>query len=508
MPIYSFVNSPRKRPRLRTGRMQTNSQYHLLPGNQQVKGINLAHPTPLDVEYITANPDTVWADMWQSWQWDVIKARIDKCVAAGANTVRQMGSTQAVLGEFITREQYLARWSQLIDYCASVGLYVYACGGDGYTSPGYDNFSVYSVSMPTELVAELAALGALLQTKTNVMGFDVWNENPLSSLRSTAAAAVRAVTDIPITFSTFQTSIGDKSYHASIDDDVDYFDHHIYLYSRVTDINGYWGSGEDKPLLIGEFGRQVSDGDVSTRFAQVRTTVETALSGGRVVAGALVWQIQDYSAETYGLYDADGNVKADHYNGWNALPSTFAASDTSVVSDSFNRANDGSGLGTADSGQTWTNRVGVLGVNSNRCYPQTLVGDTALATIESGMTDVVAKITPVTYVTVGRFIGVVARYQDASNYYLAQSDGVKTQLYKRLAGTYTQLGSDAAALSANNVLELRCQGSAISLWANGVQLVSVTDTSLTSGTQVGIIVGGFSDATSLRMDSFSAVAAT
>jgi hypothetical protein len=174
----------------------------------------------------------------------------------------------------------------------------------------------------------------------------------------------------------------------------------------------------------------------------------------------------------------------------------------STITDSFNRANNGATLGTADTGQAWTNQVGVLGVNSNTCYPATLSANEALATLDSTITDVKVKLTPTTMSTAGRFASVVGRYADNNNYYLAQTDTSNSQLYKRVAGTYTQLGSDAAAVAAGTVLELRCVGSTISLWGNGVELVSVTDTDLTAGTNCGVRVGG-AGSTVLRMDTFS-----
>ncbi len=180
----------------------------------------------------------------------------------------------------------------------------------------------------------------------------------------------------------------------------------------------------------------------------------------------------------------------------------FGVAGFSTITDSFNRANDGSSLGTADTGQAWTSRVGVLGVNTNTCYPATLSANEALSTLDSTITDVKVKITPTTLSTVGRFVGVVGRYADNNNYYLAQSDGSVSQLFKRVAGTYTQLGTDAAAVTVSTVLELRCVGSTISLWGNGVSLISVTDTSLTAGTNCGIRVGG-AGSTVLRMDTFS-----
>ena len=56
-------------------------------------------------------------------------------------------------------------------------------------------------------------------------------------------------------------------------------------------------------------------------------------------------------------------------------------------------------------------------------------------------------------------------------------------LFKRSTGNWTQLGSSVgvAALPAGTQLQVKAVGSTISFLLNGVQKISVTDTSLTGG---------------------------
>jgi hypothetical protein len=464
-----------------------------------VKGANIVMP------YQGASSDrpTVWAEMWETWDWSAIKAKIDLSKTAGCNTIRVMGSVQAVMADMVDQATYLGHWSQLIEHTNGIGMYVYACGGDGYDGPGYDNFSTYAVNDPTGYVAELVALAELLDTKPNIMGFDVWQENPLYSLRSTAAAAVRAVTDIPITFSTFADAIQSTTYRDTVRSDVDFFDHHIYTFNRAEDISGYWSTTEFKPLLFGEFGTTIGNADAATKYATLRGSVEFVADGERSCAGAVVWHIQDYSTETfnyYGLYEADGDARTSHLSNFQLFPTTF---DTNVVAgqilDTFTRPDTGAGLGTSDSGHVWTHDVGLMGVSLVRGYPQTLVSSEAISTVPFTSTDHVVKITPKT-VGSSRYVGVVGRFVDSDNYYLAQTDDTGSQLWKKVAGTFTQLGSTAAVVAVDTVLELRCSGSTISLWGNGSQLIWVTDTSLTTGTRTGIRIG--SSTTAPRFDTF------
>lgn len=322
MRFSSQVTARRNtKPRKKTGRMRTASPYHLLPGGQQIRGANLVVPFKTDTGY-----DTIWAETWAEWNWADFQARIDLAKSTGCNTVRHVGSYQAVIAGYLSLETYLAQWSQLIDYCESVGLYVMAMGGDGYDAPGYDRWSTYSVSNPNDIVAQAVALGSLLQTKVNIAGYDVWGENPLHSLRSTAAAAVRAVTDVPISFSTWQHGIHAITMRNTIRADCDFYDFHIYDFTRCTRISEYWTAEEDKPCVFNEFSTLESNNDVAEKFGTLETTLRTVTDGSKVFAGACIWGIKDYNAQptdTFCLWRANGNPRVDHLTAYLKFPNAF-----------------------------------------------------------------------------------------------------------------------------------------------------------------------------------------
>lgn len=80
--------------------------------------------------------------------------------------------------------------------------------------------------------------------------------------------------------------------------------------------------------------------------------------------------------------------------------------------------------------------------------------------------------------------GIVARYQDADNYYLFRlHQSGKAQLYKKQAGTFTLLQESPQSFQINTVyrLKLVLQGSTLTGYVNGVQKVSVTDATFASG---------------------------
>ena len=108
--------------------------------------------------------------------------------------------------------------------------------------------------------------------------------------------------------------------------------------------------------------------------------------------------------------------------------------------------------------------------------------------------------------------GIVCRYVDNDNFYylMVSSDGYQV-IGKYEGGENKYLSSDkmqpTAAVNSGTIgnhLRGDCVGSTLTLFANGQQLSSVTDTSFTSG-DVGLIVGTFDEPNvSLSFDNFVA----
>ena len=67
--------------------------------------------------------------------------------------------------------------------------------------------------------------------------------------------------------------------------------------------------------------------------------------------------------------------------------------------------------------------------------------------------------------------------------YFWNSGSPQLRLYKRIAGTWIQLGSsyNSGALPAGTTLQLSATGSTISFLQNGVSRITATDTSITGG---------------------------
>ena len=113
--------------------------------------------------------------------------------------------------------------------------------------------------------------------------------------------------------------------------------------------------------------------------------------------------------------------------------------------------------------------------------------------------------------TVDNAFGVLCRYQDPDNYYFLEisSDGY-AGIGINNAGVKTLLSSSDNNMvpdssinqgDASNHLRVDCIGSTLSLYVNGTQAVSVTDSSFTGG-DIGLIAETFSVAgTEIQFDN-------
>lgn len=86
-----------------------------------------------------------------------------------------------------------------------------------------------------------------------------------------------------------------------------------------------------------------------------------------------------------------------------------------------------------------------------------------------------------------------ARIQDQENMYAVRlvlsSGGNNAQLYKKVAGTWSTLGS-AVTIADGSVVKLSVNGSAIKVYDDGVEAVSVTDSAISGTGKAGVGHGG------------------
>lgn len=172
-----------------------------------------------------------------------------------------------------------------------------------------------------------------------------------------------------------------------------------------------------------------------------------------------------------------------------------------IITDNFNRA-DQNPPGNSSEGWSWNVLVGTqLQVLSNQLGVSTTAEDVGRA--ESNLASdnhyVQATIigTPSNWGILARFSSAVA-----DTYYLGQATNTTTlELYKRVTGTFTQIGSAGSlTIASGDVIKLECNGTAIKVYQNGVQRISVSDSAISGNVRTGVRFGDNAQ----TLDDFSA----
>ena len=176
---------------------------------------------------------------------------------------------------------------------------------------------------------------------------------------------------------------------------------------------------------------------------------------------------------------------------------------------------DGDNIDTAhtpDTGTGWTeyltDGVGQLATYSNACTEETgpsltrYAYYTADATYSTANYSVSATLGTWTSTAAGRMMGLIGRWQDANNYYLAwieDSAGTNDiRIYKVVAGVSTQISStEDTNPTGGDVFKFILNGSSLSLQKNGGNVISpITDTAHSAAGKAGMGAGDFADLTS------------
>ena len=160
-----------------------------------------------------------------------------------------------------------------------------------------------------------------------------------------------------------------------------------------------------------------------------------------------------------------------------------AASSATTASDNFNRADGGLGpnwTATADGGMAIASQpvAGTAGATTGDMWTADTFASDQFSAVQVTSTQLSG----------GQWVGPAVRLQDSGqNGYLGiyywNNGSPELVLYKRTSGSWSQLGSpySTGPLAAGTQLELMAVGGTISFLVNGVQDLSVTDTSFTGG---------------------------
>lgn len=253
---------------------------------------------------------TGYADLFAEWDWaGWIKFQVDLAVSAGCNCVRLIGDVAGVYAGTFSAATYRSRWRQLIDYCASLGVYVYVAGG---------GVSQFGSMTQADIIAVLVELAAELDGDSTVVAFDVIQESGASWALTNAHAvseAVRAVCDRPISYSigaTAKASVASVTNRNALAPWVDFFDYHLYFQCDARTLLGNYWRTCSTPLMVGEFGSPNTSGQTVQEafYDGIVATVGADPGGGRRLAGALAWSIVDGGVTgNYGLFSDAGTER-------------------------------------------------------------------------------------------------------------------------------------------------------------------------------------------------------
>ncbi|MCR8897319.1 fibronectin type III domain-containing protein [Gordonia sp. GONU] len=172
---------------------------------------------------------------------------------------------------------------------------------------------------------------------------------------------------------------------------------------------------------------------------------------------------------------------------------------TTVASDSFNRADGAVGSTDAANGGAvlpWTAESGMAIIGNQ--LGKTTTG-TAYCYLDHTAADQAIEVTLSVLGTSNEQI--MLRRADGNNYYrliITPSTGGGT-INKSVGGTNSQIGAiSAGTFTVGAVVKFRAVGSTLTVLVNGVQVASVTDTSITTSGKVAV---GLADTTA-RLDNF------
>lgn len=243
--------------------------------------------------------------------------------------------------------------------------------------------------------------------------------------------------------------------------------------SSESDIRGYY------LLVSGQSTATISTGITSGTVSGLTPNTSYAVA----INAYDLWEIGDSTSITVDTTSA--------FSGYYTLFSTFAASATVyIVYDSFDRANNPSSLGTADTGQAWSvlEGAGQMGIVSQAAQLSALTNN-CYVTLESSTAEHMVQVDLAHKdIRTGNFyFFVFYRVANASNHNLFGSPTNATYyLTKKVANTYYTIGNTTTTPNTNDLIQIVASGDYNDCYVNSALLLSVHETSNTTGTRCGI----------------------
>lgn len=166
-----------------------------------------------------------------------------------------------------------------------------------------------------------------------------------------------------------------------------------------------------------------------------------------------------------------------------------------IVKDSFNRPNNTTTLGVAETGQPWVvDGIGTWGISNNTAYAIRSTWNYAVY-LNAGVSDNLSF--EIKYATAAEQAQLVWRYRDTNNNFTFQ-DGV---LYKILNGDEFILGTTVIPIHGD-VIKIELIGNKHTLYINGIKRIEAFSEDLMNETKFGFGTNYTAAARQIRFDDF------
>lgn len=160
----------------------------------------------------------------------------------------------------------------------------------------------------------------------------------------------------------------------------------------------------------------------------------------------------------------------------------LALSGETVLKDTFNRA-DASMLGTADTGQSWSNDDGTFRIVNNKAQGSATGSTNNRNKIDATISDYLLLV-DLEWQT---YVGIHFRYQDSLNHLLLRLNNTGFALVSVVNGTATTIGNHAFTPAAGQLYKLAvfADGDKIEVRMNGAKVIDATSNLYLTQTRVG-----------------------
>lgn len=259
--------------------------------------------------------NTVWADLWEEWDWDGwVKWQIDLAASIGANCIRLQGGVGGVARGQITSADYETKLRQIIEYVDTLGMGFYATGTGDYSTPRTDATRDALVEM-----------GAIVSEYEHVVAFELFQEwdywvqtvpidmaSMVTILDGWYQAVKAAGCTKPLTYSVVWDFNAIEVEHC-----IDFFDMHCYG-GPTFDWKSY--TCRKDVLIAGEYGGHMADADRVARYQGVQAFLKKYTN----FYGGFAWAIVDQGTvdQLYGLFENTPTRRTDVDDIWDGMPTS------------------------------------------------------------------------------------------------------------------------------------------------------------------------------------------